>query len=372
MTSFISQKFKFWSFVSMVLLVFVHGYNLQDRYLQPWTLPGESLTITSFIEYWLANGLFRFRIPMLFIISGYLYAAHDATPNKERIGKRFKSLLVPYFVWSAIALLLCFAFELSPLGKRLLAQTHMLQIDEQRMFLHEYHWYEVIGRWLFFPVAYQLWFIRVLFFYNLAYPAIRWCVLHAYARWIFFTLAFLFWLSTGGLILIEGEGLLFFSLGVWIQKTNFSIETPAKYLKPVYWGVAFVTLSLLKTWLVFEGQSVIGEAVYPMITLLHKVVIVCGLITCWFGLDQLVRLFMNLKWFVWLASFSFFIYALHAPWVAIFIDALFEWLNFMVGYRMITFVLLPLLVIGICVLLGAALRRISPATYQFLTGGRGM
>ena len=84
----------------MVLLVFVHGYNLQDRYLQPWTLPGESLSITSFIEYWLANGLFRFRIPMLFIISGYLYAAHDTTPNKERIGKRFKSLLVPYLVWS--------------------------------------------------------------------------------------------------------------------------------------------------------------------------------------------------------------------------------------------------------------------------------
>ena len=248
----------------------------------------------------------------------------------------------------------------------------MLQIDEQRMFLHEYHWYEVIGRWLFFPVAYQLWFIRVLFIYNLAYPAIRWCVLHAYARWVFFILAFLFWLSTGGLILIEGEGLLFFALGVWIQKTNFSIETPAKYLKPIYWGVVFITLSLFKTWLAFEGESLIGEAVYPLITLLHKFVIASGLITCWFGLDKLVHIFMNQKWFVWLSAFSFFIYALHAPWVAIFIDAMFEWLQFIEGYRMITFVLLPLLVIGICILLGAALRRISPDTYQFLTGGRGM
>ncbi len=372
MNSFVSQKFKFWSFVSMVLLVFVHGYNLQDRYLQPWTLPGESLSITSFVEYWLANGLFRFRIPMLFIISGYLYASHDITPNKGRIGKRFKSLLVPYLVWSAIALLLCFAFESSEFGKRLLEQTHMLQIDEQRMFLHEYHWYEVIGRWLFFPVAYQLWFIRVLFIYNLAYPAIRWCVLHAYAIWIFFTLAFLFWLSTGGLILIEGEGLLFFSLGVWIQKTHFSIETPVKYFKPLYWGIAFVTISLIKTWLAFEGESLIGGTVYPVITLLHKFVIVSGLITCWFGLDRLVRVFMNQKWFVWLTAFSFFIYALHAPWVAIFIDAMFEWLQFIEGYRMIAFVVLPLLVISICIFIGAALRKLSPATYQFLTGGRGM
>ena len=172
--------------------------------------------------------------------------------------------------------------------------------------------------------------------------------------------------------MIEGEGLLFFALGVWIQKTNFSIETPAKYLKPIYWGVVFITLSLFKTWLAFEGESLIGEAVYPLITLLHKFVIASGLITCWFGLDKLVHIFMNQKWFVWLSAFSFFIYALHAPWVAIFIDAMFEWLQFIEGYRMITFVLLPLLVIGICILLGAALRRISPHTYQFLTGGRGM
>ena len=46
LSTFTSQKFRFWSFISMVLLVFVHGYNLEIRYLQPWTSPNEAMTAT--------------------------------------------------------------------------------------------------------------------------------------------------------------------------------------------------------------------------------------------------------------------------------------------------------------------------------------
>lgn len=108
LSAFNSQKFRFWSFVSMFLLVFVHGYNLNISYLQPWTIPAEPMTVTSFTEYWLANGIFRFRIPMLFIISGYLFAISDHKPYKQRAGKRVKTLLYPYLIWSAVGLLLTF------------------------------------------------------------------------------------------------------------------------------------------------------------------------------------------------------------------------------------------------------------------------
>ncbi len=370
--SFTSQKFRFWSFISMVLLVFVHGYNLNERYLQPWTLPNEPLTLTSFTEYFFANGIFRFRIPMLFIISGFLYALHDQLPNKKRIGKRVKTLLTPYLVWSAIGLGLTYLFELCTYGRHLIENSHIMQIDNTRMFVHDYHWYEVIGRWLFFPVSYQLWFIRVLFIYNLAYPAIRWCVIHRKGRWVYFSVAFLFWLSTGGLVLIEGEGLLFFSLGVWMQKSNFSIDVPSRWLRPLYWSIVFVLLAFIKTWLAFHGIAWMGNAVYPTLTLLHKIVVLSGLIACWFGFDGLVRLSMSKPWFVWLSAFSFFIYALHAPWVAIFIDGVFELLQPMLGYRIVTFIVLPLAIIAFCIMLGSLLRRITPKTYSFLTGGRGI
>ena len=277
---FLSQKFRFWSFVSMFLLVFVHGYNLEPRYLQPWTIPTEALTPAAFVQYLLANGLLRFRIPMLFIISGYLFALHDEQPHRQRVRKRARTLLAPYLIWSAFGILLTFLLELHPSMRGGIASSHVVQIDDTRMLIHDYRWYEVVIRWIFFPVSYQLWFIRVLFIYNLAYPLIVKAVTSRTARYMFFSVAVLFWLGTVGLVFVEGEGLLFFALGVWIQKAGFSIESPRPWLNPTGWFIAFVSLATLKTWLAFRGQPLMGDSVYPLIALLHKGTVISGLIAC--------------------------------------------------------------------------------------------
>jgi len=369
---FLSQKFRFWSFVSMFLLVFVHGYNLEPRYLQPWTTPTEALTPTAFVQYLLANGLLRFRIPMLFIISGYLFALHDEQPHKQRVRKRVRTLLAPYLIWSAFGILLTFLLELHPSMRGGIASSHVVQIDDTRMLIHDYRWYEVVIRWIFFPVSYQLWFIRVLFIYNLAYPLIVKAVTSRTARYMFFSVAVLFWLGTVGLVFVEGEGLLFFALGVWIQKAGFSIESPRPWLNPTGWFIAFVGLATLKTWLAFRGQPLMGDSVYPLITLLHKGTVISGLIACWYGGDDIVRWCMARPWFVWLSAFSFMIYALHAPLVAYLIDPAIAALQPMPSARLLAFILLPLAVIALCVATGAALRRVTPGLYGLLTGGRGM
>ncbi len=369
---FLSQKFRFWSFVAMFLLVFVHGYNVEPRYLQPWTTPTEPLAATAFVEYLLANGLLRFRIPMLFIISGYLFALHDEQPHKQRVRKRLRTLLAPYLIWSAFGILLTFVLELHPYTRGGIASSHVVQIDDTRMFIHDYRWYEVAIRWIFLPVSYQLWFIRVLLVYNLAYPLIVKAVQHKTGRYVFFSLAALLWLATFDLVFVEGEGLLFFSLGVWIQKTGFSIESPKSWLNPARWLIAFVGLAVLKTWLAFRGQSLLGNSVYPLMTLLHKGTVISGLIACWYGGDAVVRWFMARPWFVWLSAFSFMIYAMHAPLVAYLIDPAIQALQPMPAARLLAFILLPLAIIAACVASGAALRRITPAFYGLLTGGRGM
>src|SRR3954470_931772 len=104
MNRFLSQKFRFYSFISISLLLYVHGYNLNDTYLTPFSSVKEPLTYTTFIEYFLANGALRFRIPLLFIISGYIFALQDYKPYPERIKKRFLTLIVPFLIWSAVGL----------------------------------------------------------------------------------------------------------------------------------------------------------------------------------------------------------------------------------------------------------------------------
>ena len=356
----------------MVLLVFVHGYNLEFRYLQPWTAPSETMTPTAFLEYLLANGLFRFRIPMLFIISGYLFALHDDQPHGQRVKKRLRTLGLPYMIWSGLGILLTFALEAHPYTRAIIADSRVVQIDDARFLLNDYQWYELMFRWIFLPVSYQLWFIRVLLIYNIAYPWIRSAVLGKVARPIFFTIVTLLWMGSFGLILLEGEGLLFFSLGVWIQKSGFSIEQPKRWMHPVAWFIAFVAMAALKTWLAYRGEALIGNSVFTVMTFLHKGVVISGLLAAWFGGDFLVRWFMSQHWFAWLSAFSFMIYALHAPFIAYFINPAMALFQSFPGARLLTFLVLPLVVIALCIALGAFLRKLLPNTYSLLTGGRGL
>jgi len=369
---FTSSKFRFWSFIAMFLLVFVHGYNMQERYLQPWTVPGEPLSVTGFVEYFLSNGIFRFRIPMLFIISGYLFAMHDDRPYKSRAGKRFRTLFIPYLIWSALGFAFTYGLEMFAFSRELVASSHVVQIDNTRMLLHDYKWYEMLFRWLFLPVPYQLWFIRVLFIYNLAYPAIRWSVMHKTVRWIFFSVAFLMWLGTMGFVIIEGEGLLFFSLGVWIRKYNFNIEKPAGWLNPLIWGVLFISVAIIKTFLALTAAPYLGQAIFTILILLHKIMVLSGLIACWYGLDPLVSRCMKYKWFVWLSAFSFMIYAMHTPLVAYCINPVIALLDPLPASGLLTFFILPTIIIAFCISTGFLLRTIVPKVYGILTGGRGM
>lgn len=367
-----SKRFRFWSFVSMVLLVFVHGYNLDIRFLHPATMPGEPMTFTAFFEYWTANGLLRFRIPMLFLISGYLFAMHDHVPQGQRMKKRLRTLLVPYLLWSAAGFALVAAMELTVLGTDILRTTRMLQIDENTILLSDYTWQEMLGRWIFMPVPYQLWFLRSLLMLNLLYPALRWCVTHPVAPRIFFPVAVLFWFASFNILFVEGEGLLFFSLGVWMQKSSFDLDGPAPLMQPNWWGTLFVLFATVKTVLAFTGIPGTGDWIQLLLLILHKTTVLAGVIFAWFAGRGLAERWMERRWFAALAGYSFIIYAMHAPFVAFAIDGVFRYVHHLPFYRLGTFIILPLTIIAMCVLAGWVLKRTVPRFYGLLTGGRGL
>lgn len=366
-----SQKIKCLTFISMLLVVFIHGYNLQVRYLEPWTLPGEPLTATAFTEYFISNGITRFIIPLLFVISGYLLAMRDAQPYKQMIKKRWRSLGVPYLLWSALGMLFVYTLEMFPYTRSLVASSKMMAVSDTQLLLHDNAWYYLLGRWLLVPVPYPLWFLRVLIIYNLAYPALRWCVTHPIAKWAFFIVATLMWLGTVNLLLIEGEGLLFFSLGIWMQKNNVNIDAPPRRLQPMVWGTVWVLACAVKTWLAFKGEAIMGNSIYTLLPLLHKLVMFSGLVAVWYGSNGLVNFCMQRRWFVWLTGFSFIIYVMHAPAIALFIDPFFALLHYSYGYRILAFILLPISIISTCIGIGALLRRFMPSFYAMVTGGRG-
>ena len=367
LNSFISQKFRFFSFLSMFLLVFVHGYNLNESYLQPFSTVNERLTFTTFTEFFLANGILRFRIPMLFAISGYLYALNDQKQYDERMQKRLRTLLVPYLIWSAVGLAITFFWQQYPLTAQAVKDAQIDQMGDNRPYI-QMGWQSILARWLLAPISFQLWFLRVLLFYNALYPFFRWVVMKIPGIW--FITAGLLWLASAGFYFAEGEGLLFFTLGIWISKRNKYLSEPPDWINVRLAWFIFITLAITKTILAFYLKPSGGT--FMLLILLHKTVVFTGLLSLWYGADKLVGVCMDKKWFLWVSSFSFIIYALHVPLVNYCNRLASRSFGYLPCYRVLSYFILSMVVTYFCILVGWLMRTFIPKVYAICTGGRGI
>ncbi|MCU0394455.1 MAG: acyltransferase [Chitinophagaceae bacterium] len=368
MNRLLSRKFRFLTFMCIVLLAYVHGYNLKNPYLAPFSSVKESLTFTTFFEYLVANGLLRFRIPILFMISGYLYVLYDNQPYGTRIAKRFRTLLLPYLLWSALALLFTFLLQQLPYTARIVETAHIDQLGDNRPYT-EIGWGGIIWRWLLNPTAYQLWFILVLFVYNLIYPFIRWILLR-YA-WIWLSITGFLWFTFFNLGFIEGQGLFFFSLGAWFKLHNKSIEKPPRwYSEGIAW-ILFIGLCVIKTFLAFELE---GDTMptFVILSIIYNLSVLCGIVAVWYSTDRLSALAMNNPLFRRATGYSFFLYGMHIPLLPYAMTAVMGIGAAFPLYRITAYLLLPAAVMALCLLCGWLLKRLWPDGYALIAGGRGL
>lgn len=368
MTRLLSQKFRFLTFACIFLLAYVHGYNLHDTYLRPYSTVNEPVTVTTFFEYLLANGLLRFRIPLLFLISGYLYAHYDDLPYGQRIRKRFTTLLVPYLLWSALALLLTFALQQHPYTAAVVKAAAVDQLGDNRPYT-EIGWRGILWRWLLNPPAYQLWFIFVLFVYNLLYPLIRWVLLRA--AWFWLPVCFLLWFTYFNMGFIEGQGLFFFSMGAFIRLRHYSIEKPPRWYSEGLAWIFFVGVCVIKTFMAFELPHHVPATWYTL-SVLYNLAILAGIMAVWFSSSRLAAWCMRQPWCKTLSGYSFFMYGMHIPLLAYVATWLEQTAGHLAYFRLSSYLLLPAAMMLLCVGTARLLRRYLPTLYGWLAGGRGL
>lgn len=363
----LSYKFRFFTFLCITLLVYVHGYNLNNTYLAPFSTVDERLTFTTFFEYLFANGLLRFRIPLLFLISGYMYAMYDSRPYKERIKKRFVSLFIPYLIWSAVGLGITFLFQQFPFTAKVVYEAGIDQLGDNRPYV-EIGWNGILIRWLWANISYQLWFIFVLFIYNLIYPFMRWMILKL--PYIWFPLVVFLWFTFFNVGFAEGQGLLFFSLGIWLQKKNISLEKQPRWFSVGHAWIFFIGACIIKTFMAFELEP--GSIVTQSILLtLYQLAIPVGILAIWFSSDKVVQWVMSKKWFHKATAFSFFIYGLHVPLMVYLMQMVLMYAAAVPNYRLLAYVFIPALMVMFCITVGAVVRKLMPKVYAVVTGGRG-
>ena len=362
MNAYLSNKLRNLSFLLMILVAFIHGYNVNLKFSD-----GEHFRPAfwlQFLEGFVSDGICRVAVPMFFAISGYLATQSlkgrfNAGIYGKMLRKRFSSLLLPYIFVSALGILTVVVLQLIPFSR-----PYFNNFNLKYTTAGEWVWI-----WLVSPVPYQLWFLRFLCIYFILYPAIYFLAKYLKLIYIFYLLYF--WSSVGlqqqiGVSKIEVEGLLFFSIGVFAatSQMNLLYRMPAKpfYLLMTIW-IFWVGY---RTWIYLVPELFDHYAVHYHLIGFTTL----GFVLFWFLYDRREETISKSKWIKEYAHYSMGIFLFHEPCLTIIKKLLVR-----IGANnditlLLTFIVTPVLGFGFGLLISRLLFRFIPACYSFLTGNR--
>lgn len=360
MNKYLSSKIKIISFICIIMVVFLHCYNFTDNFLLPGTTISEGLNIATFIEFFLCNGFTRIAVPIFFMISGYLFfLTYKLSVEKYfyKIKSRFLSLMIPYLIWSIIGISLCY----------LLKNIDIMPINDIKTNYSNGGFFNV----LYNPPNFQFWFIKQLFIYTILSPIIYLLVKYKIPSLIYFILIFIAWfleLPFGPIIVCEA--LMFFSIGASLAVRGKSSIVMAKISKSkiIISLIIWLTILCLKT--VLAGILTKDSSIF-IIVVLHKISILIGIFTAWYGIDFIIENSKLSDKILTLSSHTFFIYCFHEPLLDIVIQYTLVFLANSFAFNLVSYFIYPTCAILIAILFSSILLKYIPNVHNILTGSRG-
>ncbi|KQS52733.1 MAG: hypothetical protein DCE86_04675 [Flavobacteriaceae bacterium] len=354
MNKYLSLKIKIISFLSIVMVVLLHCYNLDIKHSDI------SLVLEKdynwFIQNFISYGITRVAVPIFFIISGYLffYTFKGNNDFLSKIKKRFFTLVIPFLFWSGFGILFYFILQSIPQGRVFFSKKLIVDFN----FLD--WWRALITQ----PISYQLWFLRDLIVLTILSPII-FIIIRRFGIFFLFAI-FPFWFLTIDNIMFTSEALLFFSLGLFLCLKHRDILNKQVSRKTALTFLCiWLTLLIIKTTLQMYYEN------HFIIFALQKLSICIGIVAIWLIYDAVFPLFKNKLQKTDVYGLSFFIYVFHEPFLTLVKKGLFFILGKSVVDHFLIFLISGPIVITICLILGYFFKTKLPDLYNFTTGNRG-
>ena len=338
-----SQKIKNMSLLCAILVVSIHIEWTHDQ----------TLSVGWFIYNAIKGGIARIAVPFFFVVSGFFLARHfdeDQWWTRE-VGKRTKSLVVPFLLWSIISF--GSMWPVSVLADLVANRPFGTSIYIPQ----DCNWLCVFGLDLTeFPRHVPLWYVRCLFLFALTGSLFKACVTRFKYAWLAGAFAFLLvynHLPTENLreffrMGYSAGGIFYFSVGVAIQR--FCLTEVSRRIAVICGivGLALLGLKLLFAFNAWRGEIIIGKLSIPFL--------VCFV---W-------RFMTARKLPEWLTSCSFPIFLMHA--------VLFAHIWFVLKYFPLVglakdFAMFVGSILG-SIAIATVLRRFTPRLASMLFGGR--
>jgi len=351
---YLSDKLRLISFFSIIMVVFLHSYNLGEEMLIDFSI---KKNYVFFIQYFISQGITRVAVPIFFTISGYLlFFSKKQTINdyKLLLQKRFKSLVIPYLFWSILLFFVFFLLQNLSLTTSFFKQKH----------INTYTIIEVIKTIFINPIPFQLWFIRDLFVFIVLSPAIY--VIIKYLKTIVLFLLLILWFLQFDFVFFSNEALLFFTLGAFLAINKVNLKNYNLSKKSIFLITVWLSIVLCESLLVYYNFSHVSY-----INVIHKSGILIGIYAIWFFYDFIFIKDEVLKpSYMILAQLSFFIYVFHEPFLDIIKIVFFKVFGNSEFLLFFLYVTSPAFTILVCLFVGQYLKRFTPVFFKIITGGR--
>lgn len=354
MSEALSRRLEVARFIAILLVAVSHAKNYGLR-VGGADLSDSHAFANVYVQEAITEGFCRVAVPLFMAISGYLLFRgyrESASYFADKLRRRLRTLVVPYILWSLIALTFIYALQLIPFSRGYFAGERVDQWD----------FWQLLWRVFVQPSAGQLWFLRDLICFVAIAPILgpvlrRWPVpamLVLTALW----LAGVTWLGVR-IFYPNSQGLWFFSFGACCQLHKLDIERPVQGLG---WLLAvWIAIVLVRTPYLMQSKIVAG---------LHPVGLIAGVLVVWAFAGYITPWVFRHGLEPYMLSF--FIFVAHEAAQTIVEKLL---LRFGAGVPFVGIMILavaPLISVTACTLVGMGLRRAAPSLYGILTGGRGL
>lgn len=317
----LSNKIKILQFIMICLVVLLHSYNIKTKEM---IVP----LYIEFIEKIFSDGICRVAVPMLGLISGFLYF-YKPFKYKDKLTSRLYSLIIPYLIYNSLIILFVIISNFN--------FNNILELTSK--------------------YTYHLWYLKDLYIIVIISPIIYFLLNKSKTT-----------LSIIALYLILFEESIYFptllgyfiigALGSELYKNSEKIKYSLSSV--VINRRAFFILLVIWLYLVYI-YTISGNHIFRNLSIISGIL---------FNLE-IIKVFINNRYILDISKYSFFIYLFHEPLSALIKRVIITICTKQASFLLIYYFINPIIVVILLATIAKITSYILPKIYNVITGSRG-
>lgn len=348
-------------FPLIVMVLFIHNAIPPEILSGELDIFNETFSVYSSVSCLFSKMIGATAVPLFYFISGYLFFYRVDSFNlytyKTKLKRRVRTLIIPYLFWN----LLFIVFYL--IGAKISFISHFL--NREPVYGIGYVLQALVvdpNNVNCFPAAYQFWFIRDLIVCVILSPLLYLLVIKMRIGIVLILTGAWFvglelpYLGVRG---FSTGAILFFTTGAWLCVNKVNIIIFTRKLKVIAWSYPLI--------LIIDSLTLDS----PVNIVFRKIGIFVGILFCFYITAYCLER-NKIKPIPFLSVASFFVFAIHDPWLLTTIRRLLL-RNFSFSSDMgmtLQYFLIVIIVVSIALGIYYMLKRITPSFLALITGGR--